>query len=224
MPLCCAILFRSIAPLLHCFLPVPALRVQLCVPDVLQEGFPDACSRCVLQVCAPDLRTSQMYVTGCVPDVLSKCVFQMFAADECVPDVCSRCVFQMGVLDVCSKSLTQICVANMLFRCSFADTVCLPGVTLLFVFDMGASERHPICMVPNFLYRWKSEMLPPYVLQRCTQMYPNVYPHCVFIRECSDANPPNHVLDVCLECVPDLHPNSCLDVCRVWAAGVYRKM
>ena len=97
MPLCCAILFRSIAPLLHCFLPVPALRVQLCVPDVLQEGFPDACSRCVLQVCAPDLRTSQMYVTGCVPDVLSnvfsRCLLQMNAFQMCVPGVSFRWVF-----------------------------------------------------------------------------------------------------------------------------------
>ena len=122
MPLCCAILFRSIAPLLHCFLPVPALRVQLCVPDVLQERFPDACSRCVLQAPGVCSRfTFQMYVADCAPDVLSKCVFQMFAPDVCVPDVCSRSVFQMGVLDVCSRCLTQICFANLLFRCLFAD-------------------------------------------------------------------------------------------------------
>ena len=96
MPLCCAILFRSIAPLLHCFLPVPALRVQLCVPDVLQEGFPDACSRCVLQVCAPDLLPRcmlqvafQMYC----PNVFSRCLLQMYAFQMCVPGVCFRWVF-----------------------------------------------------------------------------------------------------------------------------------
>ena len=112
MPLCCAILFRSIAPLLHCFLPVPALRVQLCVPDVLQERFPDACSRCVLQVCAPDLLSrcmSQIVLQMYYPNVC----FQMFGPDVCVPDACSRSVFQMGVLDVCSRCLTQICFANM---------------------------------------------------------------------------------------------------------------
>ena len=96
MPLCCAILFRSIAPLLHCFLPVPALRAQLCVPDVLQERFPDACSRCVLQVCAPDLLSRcmlQIVLQMYYPNVFSRRLLQMLAFQMCVPGVCFRWVF-----------------------------------------------------------------------------------------------------------------------------------
>ena len=96
MPLCCAILFRSIAPLLHCFLPVPALRVQLCVPDVLQERFPDACSRYMLQVCAPDLLSRcmlQIVLQMYYPNVFSRCLLQMYAFQMCVPGVCFRWVF-----------------------------------------------------------------------------------------------------------------------------------
>ena len=96
MPLCCAILFRSIAPLLHCFLPVPALRVQLCVPDVLQERFPDACSTCVLQVCAPDLLSRcmlQIALQMYYPNVFSRCLLLMYAFQMCVPGMCFRWVF-----------------------------------------------------------------------------------------------------------------------------------
>ena len=131
--------------------------------------------------------------------------------ERCAPDVCSKVLFQMCFPEVCVPDLCLLmCIPYMV------PALCLLIWALQKVipdawYPRLVADEHPRCSTPFCI---------PKV---CPDLFRSVPNMCICI--CVS---PSDSTQQCFGCLSPMYSrpgfNSCLDVCRIWAAGLYRNL